>query len=281
MTDLGLPPFGTDAWANAVNDARTIVGEAWDYNGFLHYVGWIWKAGTYTLLYGAAPIASQNSHAYDVNSHDEVVGEMTAADGSQHAFRYTTATVMVDLHPGAAYEYSTARSISESGVVVGTASKSGLPRIVEWSAQGVFRDLGALGVESPVPTSVNASGTVVGYFLDSPPGTGARQHPFSWRADSPLRSLDAVGVAFGVSDAGRVVGISGDTWNRPPFFQAFVLAWTKQGTSLTRLPLTEGATMSVATDVNRCGSVAGHAATFTPQRSLAWHALRWTIAACD
>jgi probable HAF family extracellular repeat protein len=78
-----------------------------------------------------------------------------------------------------------------------------------WTAAGGMQDLGLLpGGTFSVGLAVNNSDEVVGYG----DGTGFKQHAFLWTASGGMQDLGALGsmanasFAYGIDDAGRIVG---------------------------------------------------------------------------
>lgn len=183
--------------------------------------------------------------------------------GAAHAFRYSTSTGLVDIHP-AGYIASLALAISDQGVAVGWALlPTGRERAARWAADNSFTDLGAFGAQPyAVAYAVNNSGLIVGETHDAQNNF----EPFSWTASSGMVVVHIHGSAYGISDRGRAVG------------HANGFGGTRKGNGpILKLPTFPGDVNSIARAVNRCGNIAGVGSP--PAGPMI--AKRWTISACD
>jgi probable HAF family extracellular repeat protein len=259
--DLGVP-FGPAAAAYDVNDARTVVGYSGD---TLDTRGFVWKAGTFTLITAPGSGSRQQVFAYDVNNADVVAGAFLAARNTMHAFRYTSGGGLVDIHPGGVYLGSQAFAVNDQGVIAGEVMlATGETHAARWSATNAFTDLGTLGGTVGVAHGLNNAGAIVGESEE--PGSGVV--PFIWRSGTGMRGIGAPGSAQDISDLGRAVG----------FDAARFRAATKKGTATPQLlPLLPTGFASQAFAVNRCGTIAG-SATISGGFN---RAVRWVIAVCD
>jgi uncharacterized membrane protein len=266
-TDLGRPPGSRLAEVTDVNDGRTVVGNAWIGN---ETQGFVWKAGVFTMI--PSPLPPQYFryvYVTGVNNGDVAVGYYFDRSGHSHAFRYTAGGGLVDIHPPG-YGSSIAVAISERGVIVGGAALGDAMHAARWSATDAFTDLGTLGgLLSAVAQSVNTAGTIVGWASPDP----MAPVPFLWSSRTEMIALADSGIAYGVSDAGRVIGQDARgavTWRR-----------NRPAQVLPALPGGRAGAYSVPDEVNRCGTIAGTAELEGAGVPGQMRAVRWRIAACD
>ncbi|TLZ91426.1 MAG: PKD domain-containing protein [Methanobacteriota archaeon] len=198
------------------------------------------------------------SHARAVNELGQIVGESTNDD-----FRNPRATLwengtMTDLGSlggGTAF----ANDVNEAGQIVGgTADASGYQRAFLWE-NGVMTDLGVQPDGSAL--AINDNGQIVGTM------NGERQG-FLWDHGT-ITDLGTLGgppvYASGISNAGQIVGWSGDTSG-----SAF-RPWLWENGTLTDLGTPVGFTWGVAYDINEAGQVAGFGFNATGSaRALLW-----------
>jgi probable HAF family extracellular repeat protein len=207
---------------------------------------------TYTLQdLGTLP-GDYASVAMGINRYGDVVGWSVGPLGTR-AFVYTDATGMVALPAPAGRPVTTARAISASGTVVGTASTGGsdIGQAVRWRS-GVATNLGTLGSGMfSEARGVNAAGTIVG-TSDSGGGSLVGIHAFQYSDATGMVDLtpgfdDA--HAEGINDLGQVTG-----WRNG---RAFRLA----GSIFTDLGVPTGFAASFGFAINSSGQVAGHVIT--------------------
>ncbi len=187
MTNLGELATGQGAQAFATNrDGSVVVGSANISNSEYH--AFRWSGGTMTDLGRLG--SGGNSNAFGVSADGSVVVGVSAraSDGGfDHAYRWTQAGGMVDIH-GLAGDFSTANAVSGDGkVVVGGAAAnagdmqytafrwtqaSGMQTVEQWlSVNGVTVGGGAATREA---TATNSNGSVVVGVLRSGEGFLAR-----------------------------------------------------------------------------------------------------------
>ena len=260
VTDLGVP-FGTQSAAFGINDGQTVVGYTTD--GTTKYAV-LWKNGGFTLISG--PTSPQSTSASAVNNNDVVTGYFLDAGTSFHAYRYSAATGLVDIHP-AGFAQSVGLGINDNGVIAGYVQlANGSTHAARWTSSNVFSDLGTLGGDIGQAEAVNSAGTIVG---ESEEASG-KISAFTWRANTSMVGTGLGGYALGISNAGRVVGYK-------PLPNKSVAATGKNTTTITVLPLLPLGVNSFAVGVNTCGHIAGIADI----PGGAYRAVRWTIGACD
>jgi probable HAF family extracellular repeat protein len=143
---------------------------------------------------------------------------------------------------------SSAYAINASGLVVGQADVTDGTSHAFRTDGGPLQDLGTLGGDNSAARALNSLGTVIGWANDTADPT----HQVAFLSDSQgMRSLGLDGVAYGINDAGRVVGQTADG-------QAFVT----DGQDPLLLPNPAG--LSRASAVNGSGVVAGWDQTDLP-----------------
>lgn len=204
---------------------------------------------------------------WSVNNSDVVVGRYSVKTPQvQHAFRFTQAGGLIDLHPaGSGYLQSGALFVSDSGVVVGWVNLAFEQHAVMWSATNVFTDLGRPGSQRTLAVEVNNAGVIAGWADD----TAAISHPSVWRSATGVQLIDRPGGANAISDLGRIAGF---------FIGPAFVPFTKRGTGpIALLPVLSGWADTSPESVNACGTIAGGAFTVTGK----WHAARWDISRCD
>lgn len=194
-----------------------------------------------------------------VNASGSVVGGKPGAGGTTRAYIWTSASQQqTDL--GIAEGF--ARSVNDSGVVVGEMSADALQHAFRW-ANGSTTDLGTLaGFTESSAADVNASGQIAGTCT-----SGFPARAFLWSGGS-MSDLGTLGgsrsEAAAINDAGKVVGTSllDDDLTRHAF------AWDA-GSGILALGDLDGNNGSEATDVNDAGDVVG--SSFTAQ----WEYYGW------
>jgi probable HAF family extracellular repeat protein len=228
MIDLGVLPGGSlHSSGEGVNDLGQVVGTSRFPTCFLcppPNRAFLWSAGTGMINLGTlGGIASEGT---DINNSGQAVGFAGTTAGPSHAFLWTAGTGMTDLGtlPGATSSF--AFSISNSGLVVGsanTASEPNLRHAFIWSAGDGIVDLGTLYPGQHTEAfDVNDSGQVVGGAND-PTSNGTA---FLYTADDGMLDLNTVAPAgwrilnaLGINNKGQITGTGTLNGN----FRAFVL----------------------------------------------------------
>jgi len=255
LTDLGAvgDPFSQ---ATALNNYGLVTGVNTAADGSLHAVAWFW--GTMTDI-SKPGLGGANSSAGAVNKFGQIAGiaETSAVDpnnenfcgfGSGHqcvAFLWDFETMTA--LPGLGGTNSESGWINNLGEVAGIAETA-------------VRDKNC-------PTQPAANGTGP-YVLDFEPVVWGPS-PGELRK-LPLLPADTVGMAFGINDAGQVVGVSGTCANSYlPGFAAgpHAVLWDQDGT-VHLLPNLGGsnpdpavlAVGNVAFEINNNGVIAGQSA---------------------
>jgi len=151
-----------------------------------------------------APAGARDGHAFGVNASGIAVGDVRLSDGSVHAVKYQDG-MAIDLGTLSGRQNSSARAISDSGVIVGSAYDSGPSNqtAVMW-ANGEIIPLGpgeATAVDAAGDIAVGGLTRYRGGSTTSlaMPGPGVC---FSSQSLVPR-------VVLGVNDAGWIVGFAG------------------------------------------------------------------------
>lgn len=131
----------------------------------------------YTLTY-LGTLGGDSAWAHDINDRDQVVGDALTAAGEQHAFLWEAGT-MRDL--GTLRDWSTARAINDTGLVVGASTGLLHPTLTyaaRWEA-GELKAIPEFGMNyATVATAVNDAGVIAGEH---------KGEAFTWFAGDTLR----------------------------------------------------------------------------------------------
>ena len=203
-----------------------------------------------------------------------VAGSSAAADGGQHAFRWSARDGMVDLTPYT-LESSRATAVADDGTVAGNSynPSTGVNRGWVWTEGHGLIDLGTLGGYTTTVKAINRSGSVVAG--DSSLAGEIQVHAFVWTARRGMIDLGTLGGRWSytdaISDGGTVVGSSGLAAGKI----AHAFAWT-EADGLMDLSA-QSSESSRATAINRRGDIAGvrYVVTADPRVSVS-QACIWT-----
>ena len=215
---VGLPSAPGRPWTKVggINDAGTVVGTSATTPYGSDPRPMLWQDGVRKRL--PLPRGLAYGRAYDVNDAGVVAG---SAGGQGHVYDVCTlsdgtkTTVIRRTLPDGSY-CSTAFAINGAGRVVGS---------------GIDPNNAARNVAFVIDTATNTT-----YTLGGTPGRNG-------------------GIAFGVSEAGQVVGVSmQDQGDGVPFI------WT-QATGMVEIPLPKGTSSGEARGVNSAGWVVGYASS--------------------
>jgi uncharacterized membrane protein len=212
--DCGTTGGGIHSQFSAINSTGTAVGAAEDSSGRMQLM--IWKNNAMTTM--ASLPGSISGYALSINSAETVVGmcwnPSLGPYGAYRAFTWSDGTI-APLGALTADGFSSARAISENGVIVGSAQDpahpGGVP--VRFDGVGGVTPLGMPpAAQSADAVAVNSSGTIAGYEQIAPGIT----LPLMWDGGGPpqvlpLLSGDDAGYAFDLNEAGQIVGQSKDS----------------------------------------------------------------------
>jgi probable HAF family extracellular repeat protein len=176
-------------------------------------------------------LGGPSASASDVNDLGQVTGSANVnADGSiSHAYRWSRATGMVDLAPGAPGN-SNGNAINNKGQVAGSVR---LPSHIfhgfVWTPRTAPLDIGALGPSLSSSASViNDAGMVAG-FAESGSGGPFSQVSIRWTKAGGLHTIGTLPSEFtfstDINAAGHIVGES----PFPPGGESHAFLWTQRG----------------------------------------------------
>lgn len=222
---------------------------------------------TYTVL--ATP--GTNSLGYSINNAGQIAGS-AVPDGVTRAFLYSTADDTFEwIGSAAAAGTSRAYGLNEAGQVAGAAwltpGSEGYATLRETGfihTPGASDErIGTLGGQRSKAFALNASGHAVGWSETAQSSTGLLVTPHAFlyadgvRHDLGVLPGKAVSVAYGINDAGQIVGYSGSG------IAAGSRAFLYQNGTMTELgTLSAGANAtSSALGINNQGQIVGYAST--------------------
>jgi probable HAF family extracellular repeat protein len=214
MKDLGTLPGFTKGAAHAVSATGVVVGSSGDRAPTRWVPG---AAGSWSVQY-LGSLGGTYGYAFDVNDQGTIVGYADNSAGSTRAFRWTEATGMVSLALLSGAISSRALGLNADGTIVGTTNvSSGAQVPVVWASDGGVHALQLCpGLAMGDGQDVNDAGVVVGtcFAGGGGPALPVRwdpdpSNPGGWLAPVSLGSLGgSSGRAYGINNAGQVVGIS-------------------------------------------------------------------------
>jgi len=222
MQDLGT--FGGGfGQALGINELDQVVGRSNLADGSIHAFLWTAREGLTDLV----SVVGDNSQAQGINNRQQIVG---GSNFSTQANQFCALTIPFLTDRRGAFQNlgelgtadpcggAFAKAANEKGVVVGFAENDAfLPRGFRWTAESGLVDLGTLtGPDGFSDASaVNARGQIVGQstaVVTAPNAGGLTIDAALWD-DNGIHDLgtlpgDLGSRAFGINDAGQIVGLS-------------------------------------------------------------------------
>jgi len=164
---------------------------------------------TYTITDLGLPGANA-SFATGINAAGQVSGYSATGTNTSRAWRYTPGTGVVDLGSFGGAE-NRAMSINDAGQVTGYSMDTNGAAHGFLFSGGALGDIGGFGSGADVfPQHINNAGKVVGFSFvtnDDRPFSYTAPNNFSNLGTIPNALPPATAAAYGVNDAGRIVGI--------------------------------------------------------------------------
>ena len=200
-----LNPPGKNLSPNGVNDYSTVVGQAGVDQGFTRF------AGGGINYYSVPNSASTYFTARNDSGINVGVYSTQSASTVAKGFMLQGSTFTSIVHPKAVVG-TTLSGINKYNSIVGWYEDAGVGQHgFKRYSNGSFVTLNYPGSQYTLPTGINDSGTVAGWFSDSTGEHGFIYHNGQW---APLDFGANTTQVFGISNANKIVGVS--TSNEPP-----------------------------------------------------------------
>jgi probable HAF family extracellular repeat protein len=284
FTDLGTLG-GHFSRAYQANNAGVIVGESQDADG--RYSAVVWENGVIRALPRLAPYNPYGSgRAQSINEHGDIVGNDFDDFTGQSAALWPAEGGVVDLGKLAGTDFAWATGINATRTIIGQSLTYGTPsgRPQLWSG-GTATEITLPAGAGPVGSDI-ATGQMfndAGDFLAEMAGTiqyyFGRAMVFRHGAFETLPMVPGASQSFsrayGLNEAGDVVGISFGTFNFAP------VLWSHDGT-LTDLGVPRSGPAADAHGINNRGLIVGQAQVqWTPGGFYTSGAVLWRVSVPD
>jgi probable HAF family extracellular repeat protein len=254
------PPGAAIATANAINNSGQVAGNVFTcdtvngncVNGKTR--GFIYSDGTFNVL---GTFGGRDSFAYGINDAGLVVGYAYTAGpapdipGPEHAFIYRNGT-LEDLNAPLGGGRTTAFAVNAPGDVIGF---SGQPTGLFIYRNGSTTLLSISGFAR----AINDAGHIVGGLSGNDDGSG---RAFVYRNGS-VQTLGTLGsqftysTAFGVNNAGQLVGQSSFSWFTRQNERAVIFEGSTPTDLNTLIAPNSGWLLTSAADINDAGQIVG------------------------
>lgn len=262
--DLGVPAGPYDrTFARSVNDLGQVAGYS-DLSTGAENFGFRHTPSVGFEPLGLPPGAIGGfSNPYGINAGGQVAGDVVIAGVGGRAFRWTAGVGMVALPilPGSTTAHGYA--INALGQVAGSSGTSA-QSVARWSSAGTVESLGLpAGRISGAGYAINGPGQVVVTAVDS----FGEARGYLYTDGAGYRDLGSLGgprvEAWGINDAGQVVGSARLPGGPPNVTHAFVWSAASGMTDLGALP---GGSFAQAYAINALGVLVGESETASAPR---------------
>ncbi|MFM0337061.1 PKD domain-containing protein [Paraburkholderia fungorum] len=245
LKNLGLGLSAGAVQPEGINGQGQVAGVSANLNGdpraFFYNGTSIQDIGTLGGKYAAATA---------MNSAGLVVGNSGIANGTMHAFSWTSGAGMVDLGSLGA-GIASANAVNASGTVVGVANLTLLKyHGFAWSQSAGMTDLGTFGGPLSYASDINSAGQIVGYATVPAGWPHAFVRSGSVMTDLGLLPGAQFSYATRINDSGQVIGGAAFTNGRVAAF-----SWT-QANGMVNIGA-PGSKLTIANDINQAGQVVG------------------------
>lgn len=208
LSTYTITDLGPDTFATGVNNLGQVAGYTSDAH-FSPLHAFLWDSGTLTDL---GTLGGALSQAFGINDAGQVVGysELTPTSHVHHAFLWDSTNGMQDLGTFGDFS-STANAINNAGQVAGFVDNG---QGVLWS-DGQMIPLCGPGAYC-FPKSINSAGQMAGESTQ----LAGDVHATLWDGQGGVVDIGTIGsdensTAWGINDAGQVVGQSATSFRAP------------------------------------------------------------------
>lgn len=239
--------------AVVVNNMGQVLCQKWAENSSLGW-GYIWSEGHGSVQLAGTPTRDR---FLAMNNSGLVVGARTMPNYTIHASLWAPGLPVRDLgaYPGTTNSY--AHALNDLGQVVGWSDG----HMVLWDSAGSMTSIYHSADWMATPTAINNSGKVVWDRHSRNTGDAQGGRAFVWDAvngsvELPLLAGTEWSWAYGINEAGQVVGFSGN----------HAVLWQTDG-SIVDLGFSSNFGKAVAYDINNLGQIVGE----LDGRSVIWN----------
>jgi probable HAF family extracellular repeat protein len=264
IIDLGVPPGGTSAVPNAINNKGDVVGYFTELNDRHAF---IWSGGVMTELpgFGGQP----NTHAWDINDNGLVVGQSSGDGVHSYSLLWENGIVssignLGSNNNGANY----ARTINNGGDIAGqSAVADGYTNTVSAYLKPAGQPMQAFGPVGRIlciASDINNSGKVVGTIINLDATNSYRAFVYDGGSVANLGLPNGAvwSSASGINDSGDIVGWGTFYYGSTPLTRAMLY---KDG---IWIDLNAGAPTACLA-INHNGDIVGYIG-LNPQTAVVW-----------
>lgn len=264
-----LGPSGAGkSQAYAINDSGSVVGIA--YFSSQYFAG-DWTNGTSTELYALS--GQLDAFAYAINDEGQAVGYVSQSNGAINAVLWQDGAQALLGSLGGVGNFSEAKGINDSGVIVGETVNAAHSETVACVWQnGVQSSLpnfvgSTVTADTSCANAINDSGQIVGYGSAADGMTLAALWQNGTLTDLGVLPGNVGSIANAINNHGEVVGTCSEL-----IYSSQAFYWV-EGT-MAGLPGLFNGGSSAANDVNESGVIVGNATVGAGANS-AEHAVMW------